>query len=86
MMKKKLSIAIYANRLPFRLVECPLFNDALEALRPGVGGANKKLLTERELAGPLLDQAEEELDVMQKKRLQGQNVVLCQDGWSNIRR
>ena len=101
--------AFYKNRLPFAIAEDPEFKKAMEMTRPGVGG---KLLSERSLAGDLLDKEYEKIDeqmhsnlrvrvtywediILKRQRLsshiqllnhQGKDVVLSQDGWSNIHR
>lgn len=48
-------------------------------LRPGYNPPNRK-----DISGPLLDQVHDKLKTKMKYEIQGKNVVLVQDGWSDI--
>ena len=82
-MRNQWAKVFYKNRLPFKLVEDSEFKKAVDLMRPGMGG---KLPTRRELAGKYLDREHSLIDAEMKSRLEGKNVVLSQDGWSNIHR
>ena len=63
------------------MAEDPEFKKAMEMSRPGVGA---KLLTERSLAGTFLEKEHGKIDEQMRSRLQGMDLVLSQDGWSNV--
>ena len=75
--------AFYKNRWSFHTAEDPEFRKAMEMMRPGIG---ERLLTEKNLAGPLLDKEHDKIDGQMRKLLQGKDAVLSQDGWSNVHR
>jgi hypothetical protein len=75
--------AFYSCRFSFSAAEDPEFQKAMELMRPGVG---KNLLGRKDLAGRLLDAEHDKIDGNMRARLEGKNVVLSQDGWSNIHR
>ena len=72
----------YKNRIPFRVADCPTFHAALELTRPGL--ENKRVLTRKKLAGPLLDRADQECHSETKDKLKGRLATTSQDGWSNV--
>ena len=59
--------AFYKNRLPFHVAEDKEYKKAMEMTRPGVGA---KLLTRKNLAGPLLDKEHEKIDNKMESSLQ----------------
>lgn len=69
----------YANNIPFSVVEHATFQDLISALRPGYHVPSRKAL-----AGSLLDEVAAEVEEVAKKSLEGKNVTLIEDGWSNI--
>lgn len=69
----------YANNIPFSVVEHTTFQDLVSALRPGYHVPSRKAL-----AGTLLDEVVAEVEEETKKTLEGKNVTLIEDGWSNI--
>ena len=75
--------AFYKNRIPFSVADDPEFRRAMEMMRPGVGD---QLLNKKKLAGPSLDKEYDKIDGEMRINLQGKDVVLSQDGWSNVRR
>ena len=75
--------AFFKNRIPFSVANDPEFKKAMEMMRPGVGD---QLLSRKRLAGPCLDKEYDKIDGQMRNSLQGKEVVMSQDGWSNVNR
>ena len=75
----KLARFFLGCNIPFNVVEHPLFNDLLQALRPGYKPPTRKALADRHL-----DNVAEQVTCDVKKKLDGKVVTLVEDGWSNI--
>lgn len=69
----------YACNLPFVIADHPVWCQTVEMLRPGYQPPNRK-----DIGGPLLDKTHEKLMTTMKTQLQGKEVVMMQDGWSDI--
>ena len=69
----------YACNIPFNIASHPEWKKTLEMLRPGYQGPTRK-----DLGGPLLETVHERLVQHMKTEVQGKNVVMMQDGWSDI--
>ena len=69
----------YACNLPFNLAEHVIFKQTISMLRPGYVPPSRK-----DLAGPLLEKIYEEVTKTAASELEGKNVTLVQDGWSDI--
>ena len=72
----------FQNRIPFRVADDETFHDALEETRAGL--KNKKVLSRKKLAGPLLNEAYDEVVNEMKSLFHNKMCVVSQDGWSNI--
>lgn len=69
----------YACNLPFNIASHPEWKKTIEMLRPGYQGPNRK-----DLGGALLDTVHEKLVSHVKTEVEGKDVVMMQDGWSDI--
>ncbi|KAI6658145.1 hypothetical protein LOD99_11125 [Oopsacas minuta] len=69
----------YACNLPFNLAENDVFKKSISMLRPGY-----TLPARKSLAGGLLDKIFNEVTTMTASALEGKDVTLVQDGWSDI--
>ena len=69
----------YACNIPFNIASHPEWKKTLEMLRPGYQGPTRK-----DLGGPLLETVHERLVQHMKTEVQGEHVVMMQDGWSDI--
>ncbi|KAI6651907.1 hypothetical protein LOD99_4786 [Oopsacas minuta] len=69
----------YACNLPFNLAENDVFKKTISMLRPGYTPPTRK-----SLAGGLLDKTFNEVTTMTASALEGKDVTLVQDGWSDI--
>ncbi|KAI6651282.1 hypothetical protein LOD99_5430 [Oopsacas minuta] len=69
----------YACNLPFNLAENDVFKKTISILRPGYTPPTRK-----SLAGGLLDKTFNEVTTMTASALEGKDVTLVQDGWSDI--
>ena len=68
-----------ACNLPFNIAQHPMWKEAVRMLRPGNTPPDRK-----EIEGKLLDQVHENPTSKMKTELSGQDVVMIQDGWSDI--
>ena len=69
----------YACNLPFNIADHPVWRETIEMLRPGYHPPNPK-----DIGGPLLDKTHEKLTTKMISELKGKDVVMMQDGWSDI--
>ena len=69
----------YACNLPFSLAENDVFKKTISILRPGYTPPTRK-----SIAGGLLDKIYIEVTTMAASALEGKEVTLLQDGWSDI--
>ena len=69
----------YACNLPFNIADHPMWKETIGMLRPGYTPPDRK-----EIGGHLLDEVHEKLTTKMKTELQGKDVVMMQDGWSDI--
>ena len=69
----------YACNLPFSLAENYVFKKTISILRPGYTPPTKMII-----AGALLDKIYIEVTTMAASALEGKEVTLLQDGWSDI--
>lgn len=69
----------FANNIPFNIVEHHTFKELVSALHPGYTPPSRKAL-----AGELLDQVSANVVNHMKKNVEGKQVTLIEDGWSNI--
>ena len=69
----------YACNLPFSLAENDVFKKTISILRPGYTPPTKMII-----AGALLDKIYIEVTTMAASALEGKEVTLLQDGWSDI--
>lgn len=69
----------YACNLPFNIADNPVFKETIQMLRPGYSPPNRK-----EIGGHLLDQVHDKISTKVMAELKGKEVVLIQDGWSDI--
>jgi len=81
--KTQLDLAIsrlfYGCNIPFAFAEHELFKNMITALRPGYQPPPRKALADN-----LLDNVSNELQIEMQKELQGKDVTLVEDGWSNV--
>ena len=80
-LSKQAARMFYKNRLPFHVAEDPEFIKFCEMMRPGLGG---KLLSRRDLSGKALTNEHDTIEQEMRSSLKGKDVVLSQDGWSNL--
>ena len=69
----------YACNIPFNVAEQTHFKQLISALRPGYTAPNRK-----SLAGPLLESVFTDINGHVADQLDGKDVTLVQDGWSDI--
>ena len=69
----------YACNLPFIIADHPVWRQTVEMLRHGYHPPNRK-----DIGGPLLDKTHEKLTTTMKTQLEGEDVVMMKDGWSDI--
>lgn len=69
----------YATNIAFTAVEHQTFKELISTLRPGYSPPSRKAL-----AGELLDKVSAEVLSRTKKCIEGKQVTLVEDGWSNI--
>ena len=83
-MKKKLdeqyARGIYAGNIAFNAADNPQMRKFIEMTRGGTYVAPGR----KELAGHLLDTVSDECEGKLRQQLVGKNVILVQDGWSNV--
>ncbi|KAB7504956.1 hypothetical protein Anas_09603 [Armadillidium nasatum] len=81
---QKISKFFYANNVSFLSVESKYFVEMIQALRPGYSPPSR-----RNLAGPLLDIAHNEVENNLKSQLNEVEgkvcITLCMDGWSSVK-
>ncbi|KAB7505807.1 hypothetical protein Anas_00753 [Armadillidium nasatum] len=81
---QKISKFFYANNVSFLSVESKYFVEMIQALRPGYSPPSR-----RNLAGPLLDIAHNEVEnnlKCQLNEVEGKVcITLCMDGWSSVK-
>lgn len=70
----------YANNIPFNVAD----NDQMKKLITMLKGGSYKPPNRRDLGGYLLDEVNEECEKLLATELEGKNVTLIQDGWSNV--
>ena len=70
----------YANNIPFNVAD----NDHMKKLITILRGGSYKSPNRRDLGGYLLDEVNEECEKALTTELEGKNVTLIQDGWSNV--
>jgi len=82
-MKDRIDLAlakfIFSSNIPFKIVENKEFKSFVKLLKPSY-----TLPTRQYVADTLLDKVYEEIDGITVTELQGQEVVIMQDGWSNM--
>jgi uncharacterized protein YuzB (UPF0349 family) len=71
---------LYATNTSFKAVEHAEFKKLVSLLRPGYEPPSRF-----DIAGRLLSNAHDQLQENCKEKLQGQDVSMCLDGWSNVR-
>ena len=71
---------LFATNTPFKAVEHPEFKALLSALRPGYTPPSREAV-----AGKLLDDVHLTILDVCKDKLQGKDVCMSLDGWSNVR-
>jgi hypothetical protein len=76
---KSVASMFYACNIPFNAVENPHLRKAIGELRPGYQPPTRKAL-----AGHLLDSTYDEITARCYENIKGENVVLQQDGWSDV--
>ena len=76
---ERLAKMFHACNLPFIIADHPVFRQTIEMLRRGYQPPNRK-----DIGGPLLDKTHEKLTTSMKTQPQGKEVVMMQDGWSDI--
>ena len=69
----------HACNLSFIIADHPVWRQPIEMLRPGYQPPNRKYI-----GGSLLDRTHEKLTTSMKTQLQGKEVVIMQNGWSDI--
>ena len=69
----------YACNLPFNIADHPVFKETIQMLRPGYNPPNRK-----DVGGQLLDQVHDKITTKVSAELKDKEVVLIQDGWSDI--
>lgn len=69
----------FACNLPFNIADHPVWKETIQMLRPGYQPPNRK-----DIGGHLLDQVHEKITNKVSAELKGKDVVLIQDGWSDI--
>ena len=83
-MKEKLDVqfarAIYACNIPFSAAENPEMKKLMTMAR----GGSYNPPTRQALSGKLLDNVSEDCEEVIKENLNGRQVTLVQDGWSNV--
>ena len=75
----RLADSSMACNIPFAVAEHELFKNMITALRPGYQPPPRKALADN-----LLDNVSNELQIEMQKELQGKDVTLVEDGWSNV--
>lgn len=70
----------YANAISFNAANSESFKSMIAVTRPGYKPPNRK-----QLAGPLLDNAEESVSKQLSEQLKNCTITLVQDGWSSIK-
>ena len=76
---EKLVKFLYACNIPFSVVEHDSFLDFVQTLRPGYKPTTRKAISEKHL-----DRVTEQLQEKMKGALEGKEVTMVEDGWSNI--
>ena len=69
----------YACNLPFNIADHPVWKETVEMLRPGYKPPNRA-----SIGGQLLDQVHDKITTKVSDEMKGKDVVLIQDGWSDI--
>jgi hypothetical protein len=81
--KNQLDIIIsrffYGCNIPFAVAEHELFKKMITALRPGYEPPSRKALADN-----LLDTVTSQLQTTMKTEVEGKDVTLVEDGWSNV--
>ena len=70
----------YANNIPFNVAD----NDQMKKLITMLKGGSYKPPNRRDLGGYLLDEVNEECEKSLATELEGKNVTIIQDGWSDV--
>lgn len=75
---QKISEFFYANNIAFNVADSYAFKEMITALRPGYVPPNRQ-----KLAGQLLDEANNSVDLLMEDKLTNAATTLMLDGWSN---
>jgi len=79
-MDQQVARFLYATNMPFHAVEHPEFKKMITLLRPGYQPPSR-----HDVAGPLLCHIHQQLEKECQGKLEGENVSMALDGWTNIR-
>ena len=69
----------FACNLPFNIADDPVFEETIQMLQPGYTPPNRK-----DIGGYLLDKVHDKITTQVSAEMKGKDVVLIQDGWSDI--
>ena len=69
----------FACNLPFNIADHPVWRETIQMLRPGYTPPNRK-----DIGGHLLDKVHNKITTQVSAEMKGKEVVLIQDGWSDI--
>ena len=69
----------FAFNLPFNIADHPVWRETIQMLRPGYTPPNRK-----DIGGHLLDKVHNKITTQVSAEMKGKEVVLIQDGWSDI--
>ena len=79
---EQIARAFFACNIPFNVIDQPEFVKMIQMLRPGYSPPNRKAI-----GGVLLDRVHEKTEKLKEQmteQIQGKEVTLMQDGWSDI--
>lgn len=82
-MQKAWGDFFYSARIPFAAADNKYFHRAIEMTRPGMGN---KILNRKMLSDNLLDDAFDAAETSMTEALNGKNVTVSLDGWSDVHR